>query len=148
MLSAFHDLYRQAPELSFDVIATRMSETFGIVLTRNACVGKAHRLGLPQRGHRTGPRKPSHPNRKKVKMVRVDAPIEPEPEPEPEPVEAEEPGISIYQLTGTTCRWPLGSITSRPPFRYCGCRCDVELPYCDTHTVAARGSVYSPRIRV
>jgi hypothetical protein len=143
MLIAFRDLYRQRPELPLGVIATKMSELFGIEITKNACVGKAHRLDLPQRGHRTGPRKPHHPKReRKIRMVRIDAPIEPEPEP---PAEAVEPGISIYQLTGTTCRWPLGSTMSRPPLRYCGCWCEIELPYCYGHTLASRGHSHGPR---
>jgi hypothetical protein len=49
MLVAFNDLYRATPELSFAKIAALMSSAFDITLTSNACIGKAHRLGLPKR---------------------------------------------------------------------------------------------------
>jgi hypothetical protein len=131
MLSAFHDLYRQRPELPLEAIAAKMSELFGITLTKNACVGKAHRLNLPQRGHRTGPRKPSHPKReRKIRMVRVDAPIAPIDDPPP-------PGagnrLTIYQLHYRNCHWPLGEITDRPPFLYCGEPAEEGRSYCLPH---------------
>jgi len=129
MLSVFHDLYRQVPELPLETIAAKMSEIFGIALTKNACVGKAHRLNLPQRGHRTGPRKPpNHKGKpKKVRMVRIDAPIEPEPEPTPEV------GLTIYQLRDGVCHWPGGAVLDYPPFIYCGEAAPLGTPYCTAH---------------
>jgi len=36
-------------KLSFDMIAEILSEQFGTELTKNACIGKARRMGLPER---------------------------------------------------------------------------------------------------
>jgi GcrA cell cycle regulator len=133
MLVAFRELYSAKPELPFTEIARLMSETFGIELTRNACIGKAHRLGLPMRGHRTGPRKPHPPHVKRSKMikVRIDAPIPPEPEPTPEG------GLTIYQLRDGVCHWPGGGVQDRPPFLYCGEAAPLGMPYCADHTARA-----------
>jgi len=126
---------------SFIEIAAQMSAIFKIELSRNACIGKARRLELPMRAD-DGPRKTLPRPAKPVKLpVPVAAPIPPPPE--PEPVEGE--GISIYQLNGTTCRWPLGPVETVPPYQYCGGHCDVEVPYCAEHSVKARGSTYVPR---
>ena len=46
MKRRFAKLHRQTPELSFTTIASMMSAEFGIELTRNACIGKARRMGL------------------------------------------------------------------------------------------------------
>jgi GcrA cell cycle regulator len=141
MLIAFRDLYRQKPELPFPAIAARMSETFGVALTRNACIGKAHRLGLPMRGRRTGPRKPyTHAKKKeKPKMikVRVEAPI-------PPPVDPERPlwavgGLLIQELREGDCKWPLGPTFARPPFVYCGGPSLLGRSYCKTHTDRSTG---------
>ena len=141
MLSAFRRLYQQKPELPFPVIAARMSEAFGIALTTNACIGKAHRLGLPQRGLRTGPRKPYNPGTKKEKVkmikVRVNAPV-------PPPVEIERPGwaaggLTIYETREGDCKWPLGPTFARPPFVYCGEPSLLGRPYCKTHMDKAAG---------
>ena len=48
MLRRFRELHRQK-DASFTAIAKQMSEEFKIELTRNACIGKAHRLDLPRR---------------------------------------------------------------------------------------------------
>jgi GcrA cell cycle regulator len=126
----------------FTELAARLSAQFGVTLTKNACIGRARRMGLPVRGPTNMERTLKQPRPKMIRVPRkVDAPIDPEPEPEVEAL----PGVSIYQLTGTTCRWPLGSIMDRPPLRYCGCRCDVEVPYCKEHTITSRGSSYGPR---
>jgi hypothetical protein len=139
MLVAFRELYSEEPELPFRRIAALMSIWFDITLTSNACIGKAHRLGLPMRGHRAGFRKPHQPHTKRPKMikVRVDAPIA--------PVEAIIPdapppeGLTIYQLRENTCHWPLGETYARPPFQYCGEPSLLGRSYCVTHMSKATG---------
>jgi len=135
MLVAFRELYSAEPELSFRKIAAEMSSAFNITLTANACIGKAHRLGLPMRGHRTGSRKPhvAHTKRPKMVKVRIDAPIPPEPEP------LSEGGLTIYQLRDGVCHWPGGAVLDRPPFIYCGETAPLGTPYCATH----RGRAYN-----
>ena len=135
MLVAFRELYAAQPEQSFDVIAATMSSAFDITLTRNACIGKAHRLGLPMRGHRTGPRKPHHPHTKRLSMikVRVDAPIAPE-----MPKRGLQPfTLDIIGLRYGDCKWPSGAPMARPPFFYCGEPAVAGRPYCATHMDAA-----------
>jgi hypothetical protein len=140
MLAAFRELYAQQPELSFRKIAAKMSATFDVTLTSNACIGKAHRLGLPMRGRRGAPRAPyTHAKKEKVKMikVRVDAPV-------PPPVEVERPdwavgGLTIYETREGDCKWPLGPTFARPPFVYCGGPALIGRPYCRAHTDKATG---------
>ena len=135
MLDAFRELYSEEPELPFRKIAALMSSRFDIQLTSNGCIGKAHRLGLPMRGHRTGPRKPHHPHTKRLKMikVRVDAPIVPDmPKREPQPFTLE-----LVDLQHGDCRWPSGAPMDRPPFFYCGEPAVAGRPYCAAHMDAA-----------
>jgi hypothetical protein len=141
MLAAFRELYAQQPELPFRTIAATMSATFDVPFTSNACIGKAHRIGLPQRGNRTAPRKPyTHAKKKeKLKMikVRVEAPI-------PPPVEPERPawatgGLLIQELREGDCKWPLGPTYARPPFVYCGTPSLLGRSYCKTHMDKATG---------
>jgi hypothetical protein len=135
MLRSFRELYGETPELSFRRIAALMSIWFDITLTANACIGKAHRLGLPMRGHRTGPRKPhvAHIKRPKMVKVRIDAPIPPEPEPRAAT------GLTIYQTREGDCKWPLGETYARPPFLYCGEASLLGRSYCVTHMAKATG---------
>ena len=129
---AMHDrlreLYRDEAKLSFDGIAAKMNVDFGTSLTRNACIGKAHRLMLPLRGANSTKkvRKPREPTMQKQKPDGVPLPADPEPF-----------TTTIYQLTPYTCRWPGGDMTARPPFMYCGEEANDFNPYCDHHMLVA-----------
>lgn len=65
--------------------------------------------------------------------------------PAPDPIPAPSgPGVSIYELTNTTCRWPIGDPLTES-FRYCGDEtADLinDKPYCPHHT--QRGFVPRP----
>jgi hypothetical protein len=130
MVATFRALHRGGAP--FAEIAAQMSAIFGTTISKNACIGKARRLELPMRAS-DGQRVPLRQPAKKVpkKPVRIDAPIPPpaEPEPEPEP----EIGVSIYQLGNGVCRWPLGRMEDRPPYRYCGHTAPIEESYCAEH---------------
>ena len=143
MVDAFRELYGEEPELPFSAIATLMSSRFDVTLTSNACIGKAHRLSLPMRGHRAGVRKPHHPHTKRLKMTKasVDAPIAPTEAIIPEVLPPE--GLTIYQLRDSTCHWPLGETYAHPPFMYCGCPALLGRPYCAKHTAKAAGHSYN-----
>jgi GcrA cell cycle regulator len=133
MILKFNKLHRQQPPLSFGKIAAEMSAAFNIELTKNACIGKASRLGLPTRQQSDTPRK----NRGKAKMIRirVDAPIAAN-------IAPRQPGIGldIYQTREGDCKWPLGEIEDRPPYRYCGAPSLLGRPYCNEHTGTATGN--------
>jgi hypothetical protein len=133
MILAFTKLHRQQPPMSFGKIAAEMSAAFNIELTKNACIGKASRLGLPTRQQSDTPRK----NRGKAKMIRirVDAPIAAEIAPR-----NTEAGLDIYQLGWGDCKWPLGKVDDRPPYRYCGGPALLGRPYCNKHTETATGN--------
>ena len=77
-------------------------------LTKNAVVGKAHRLCLPPR-----------PSPVKFR---------PAPEPEPRPVFADFPG--------TGCLWPIGHPGDKN-FHFCGGRQRPGKPYCSEHAAIA-----------
>jgi GcrA cell cycle regulator len=118
-------------------------------ITRNAVIGKVHRLGLSGRAKpsssipRTRKARPSH-------LLRVNRPAtrgntalarhplamyELEPEAEPEPLENIIPigqRCQLLQLTEATCRWPIGDPGS-PDFFFCGGKPAGEFPYCAYH---------------
>lgn len=114
--------------LTFKVIAQRLTEQFGQPFTKNACVGRAHRARLPPR-----PPRPEVPRKSKEKRmpIRIDAPIL--------PLEAHRMAngrdLTIYQLHAEDCRWP--SNEDRPPFTYCGRTAEEGLPYCPDHCAVA-----------
>ncbi len=44
--------------------------------------------------------------------------------------------VTILELSGSMCRWPIGDPTSAE-FRFCGCRAVSTLPYCQEHARVA-----------
>ena len=78
--------------------ASEISAILGDV-TRNAVIGKAHRLGLASR--------PSP-----IKRQPKAAPVEPI-------------GVKLIDLTERMCKWPIGD-PATPGFRFCGKPSDVD----------------------
>jgi GcrA cell cycle regulator len=116
-------------------------------ITRNAVIGKVHRLGLSGRTKSTSsaaprPRKPRSNNQ----MMRVSRPAirgntalayEFEAEPEPELLEIPlEQRKSLLQLNERTCRWPVGD-PGATDFFFCGGDAAGEQPYCTYHSRVA-----------
>ncbi|WP_428649524.1 GcrA family cell cycle regulator [Roseibium sp.] len=126
-------------------------------VTRNAVIGKVHRLGLSGRAKsastsskprrtRTAapaatastPRKPS-PQPQSIGATALKADISPAPapiaKPEIEPI-AELVPISqratILTLTERTCKWPIGD-PATDDFYFCGRQSDAGVPYCAHH---------------
>jgi GcrA cell cycle regulator len=111
-------------------------------VSKNACIGRASRLGLAKRktapkpqtkrkaAPKEGAQRPDIAIRKAATAPKVVAPYKPKPDPI-------KPGrVPLIQLTEDTCRWPSGD---RPEdVRYCGLRPVDGSPYCETHTRAAR----------
>ena len=91
--------------------ASEIAEMLG-GMSRNAVIGKAHRLGLSGR--------PS-PIKKRRKAEQR----------EPTPG-----GATILNLTERMCRWPLGD-PKEPGFRFCGKSSLSNLPYCAEHAAVA-----------
>jgi GcrA cell cycle regulator len=94
--------------------AAQIAQELGDGLTRNAVIGKAHRLGLSGR---------VAPVQKKV-----DKPLPPE----VNDIPAKNGGISLLELTEKTCRYPYGD-PKKPNFHFCGGCSLPGLPYCAEH---------------
>lgn len=124
-----------AEGLSASQIAKELGGT-----TRNAVIGKVHRLGLPLRAERQNLRI----NKKRPRRQRIPLPKPPKFNPEtPPPLREElvriatlapiEPALGVLGLTNFTCRYPIGDPTD-PAFSFCGRTCNnVENPYCVQH---------------
>jgi GcrA cell cycle regulator len=136
--------------------ASQIATEIGGGITRNAVIGKVHRLGLSGRGKAKAP-PPARPKAKAVPAPSAPAPaprpaaivapppaalaIEAAPEPAPVAV-ADEVGlplserVTIMDLRESMCRWPMGDPT-KPEFRFCGARSVTGLPYCSHHAQVA-----------
>jgi GcrA cell cycle regulator len=127
------------------------SEIAGLLgeVTRNAVIGKVHRLGLS--GRKTSSRQPvpcrTSPRRGKsgrverhlppARFVRPASPMPPTP---PSPVAALM--LPLRQLRDDQCRWPIGD-PRKAGFGFCGCQKAPGVPYCAHHSAIA----YNPAAR-
>ena len=138
--------------------ASQIAAELGSV-TRNAVIGKVHRLGLSGRAKNpaaastprtAAPRKaptrsPSHPmNGSQSGMTRGANALAPqyaaetEVEAEHKPAPSEDvvipfsERVTIMDLREFMCRWPMGDPTT-PEFRFCGGRSQTGMPYCSYH---------------
>ena len=112
-------------------------------ITRNAVIGKVHRLGLSGRAKSPSSSAPRpRKTRSSGHMMRVPRPsirgntalaydydVEPEPELIEIPVEQRK---TLLQLNEKTCRWPVGD-PGGTDFFFCGGDTANELPYCTYH---------------
>jgi GcrA cell cycle regulator len=135
--------------------ASRIAAEIGGV-TRNAVIGKVHRLGLSGRG-KTNPAPQARP--RKPAPVAAPRPVATPAAASPRPVtpiaqafqqasypveEApngavdlpESQHVTIMELRESMCRWPIGDPTNAD-FRFCGARCITGLPYCNHHAQIA-----------
>ena len=121
--------------------ASQIAKQLGGV-TRNAVIGKVHRLGL------SGRAAPSQPARPVFKPQRLARPVAPAPQPvrriiasaptPPEPVirRVEEPGsATVLTLGAHMCKWPIGDPSS-DNFSFCGGRVSQGV-YCKSHAELA-----------
>jgi len=130
--------------------ASRIAAELGGI-TRNAVIGKVHRLGLSGRAKSPSsaaprPRKP----RAAAHMLRISRPsirgnttlahaFELDMEPEAHPIDTVIPigqRRSLLELTEDTCRWPIGDPGSAD-FYFCGGPAVTSLPYCAYHSRVA-----------
>jgi GcrA cell cycle regulator len=115
-------------------------------ITRNAVIGKVHRLGLSGRAKSPSssaprPRKPRAPGMLRVSRGAIrgntalayDYVVEPEPELIEIPIEQRK---NLLQLTEATCHWPVGDPGS-PDFFFCGGDANEGSPYCNYHSRVA-----------
>ncbi|MBL8589185.1 MAG: GcrA cell cycle regulator [Methylobacteriaceae bacterium] len=133
--------------LSASQIAAELSHG----ITRNAVIGKVHRLGLsgrvkapspasasmaprPKPAARPSPPRPIAP----IVMGATALALKPRAAPAPAPVQEAEiiplsERVTIMELREAMCRWPMGDPTS-PDFRFCGARtAEAGGAYCGAH---------------
>ena len=101
--------------------ASQIAEKLGDGITRNAVIGKAHRLKLPSR-----------PSPVKAEPAKKAA----EAAPEKKEIAAEVRKTSLMELTETTCKWPIGH-PGDADFYFCGKASRPGVPYCPEHCLMA-----------
>jgi GcrA cell cycle regulator len=133
--------------LSASQIATELGN-----VTRNAVIGKVHRLGLSGRPKdkaaaaqrpRKAVRSPSAPVAIPPQS-RSNVILAPIPRPPAEPVVRLDDDmtlpvserVTIMELRESMCRWPMGDPT-KAEFRFCGAGSINGLPYCEHHARVA-----------
>jgi GcrA cell cycle regulator len=109
--------------------ASQIARTMGGV-TRNAVIGKVHRLGLAGRASPSRSDRPRLPSAPKVSM-RSYAP--------PAPIIEEDPLIledgthaTVLTINDRMCRWPIGD-PAENEFHFCGRKPKNGSPYCEAH---------------
>ncbi len=126
--------------------ASQIAKQLGGV-TRNAVIGKVHRLGLSGRATPSQPARPvfkapraprpmapaAAPRRMEAHAPLSHAPVAPTP-----PVYyVEEPGsATVLTLGAHMCKWPIGD-PSTDNFTFCGRRTGQDGPYCVEHARVA-----------
>ncbi len=88
-------------------------------VTRNAVIGKAHRMGL---SGRPSPIRQPMASQPTASRPMPSAPLPPRP-------------IAVGG-GGRTCMWPVGD-PKQPDFHFCGAAVEVGRPYCATHCALA-----------
>jgi GcrA cell cycle regulator len=135
--------------------ASQIAAELGNV-SRNAVIGKVHRLGLSGRAKTLSTAAPRRPNAHPAQhMVRVTCPtargntaLAQAFEVESDPVTSDNvvpmsQRLSLLELNEATCHWPIGDPSS-PDFFFCGNKVLTGLPYCARHSRVA----YQPPVNL
>lgn len=127
--------------------ASQIAEKLGEGVTRNAVIGKAHRLGLESR---PSPVKAGEDSAAS-EPVAVSAPA---PAPTAAPPAAAAPAavakpaakrpartgkaarVTLLDLNERICKWPIGH-PGEPDFHFCGKPVQASFPYCTEHCLVA-----------
>jgi GcrA cell cycle regulator len=108
-------------------------------VTRNAVIGKAHRLKLSNRVS------PIQQNKKPAPVKAPPAAVLPERKIQKIPAQDNRQGIPLTALKANECRWPLGDPQDES-FGFCGGRAISGLPYCSEHAKVAYQAATRNRI--
>ena len=115
-------------------------------VTRNAVIGKVHRLGLSGRAKTPSssvprvrkprpsgmrPRMRYHGNNALAPQYEMEQDLDPLAN-----VVPMGPRITILELSESTCRWPIGE-PGKDGFGYCGSKSKDGMPYCPYHARVA-----------
>lgn len=114
--------------------ASQIAHALGNV-TRNAVIGKVHRLGLAARSGapRIGrPRLPMAPRLRAPASCKPTVAVV-----EQDPFKFEDGSFATMRTVGKTmCRWPIGD-PAVGEFHLCGCNAKAGSPYCEAHALRA-----------
>jgi GcrA cell cycle regulator len=131
--------------------ASQIAETMGEGLTRNAVIGKAHRLGLASR---PSPLKAAATEVASAAAQVVEAVAEgvaeavaeavaPKPAARPAPPRPRAPKepakpakVTVLELSDRICKWPIGH-PDEADFHFCGKPVNPGFPYCGEHCLLA-----------
>ncbi len=117
--------------------ASQIAEMLGDT-TRNAVIGKAHRLNLEARAPSKQSSLPKSRENKQL-IKRSPAPMSRKAKFQSilldKNFEAENPK-SLEELTETTCKWPIGH-PNEEKFYFCGRKPEGDFPYCKLHVLYA-----------
>lgn len=137
--------------------AADIAKTLGKGVTRNAVIGKAHRMGLsgrpspikkppaPAKKEAAAPRKEAKAPvvaapRKEAKAPAAKAPTQPREPAPPRPAIKEvfpaDGGVALVDLTERMCKWPFGD-PREDDFTFCGRGIRPGTPYCPEHAAMA-----------
>lgn len=138
------------------IIAGKISTHFGFFVSRNAVIGKAHRLrmkpradprpaetvpAIKQRHYRERLAEKRRTRRQVVrqevaKMIKEGPPIvyvvPPRREDVWQPLRGGD-GIPLTELTEHTCKWPYSSAWNTAATGFCGAAVELGKPYCSRH---------------
>lgn len=128
-----------AAGLTASQIARELWDQTRFSTTRNAVIGKVHRLGLAGRMtpiDKTKRERIARARRRAIKRmpkfraVPVDLPATLA---EIKALAPIDPTLDVTRLNAFTCRFPIGD-PSEPGFAFCGRTCSLAGPYCADHT--------------
>ncbi len=125
-------------------------------LTRNAVIGKAHRLGLMKRRERKPAqarqrkapathylRQNNTPSYRGAAVPAVAKQVDPEPAPVAEIIPIHQ-RVALMELHDAICHWPVGDPRSSD-FHFCGGKAISGMPYCAHHCRMAYQPPSEPR---
>jgi GcrA cell cycle regulator len=150
--------------------ASAIAKRLGV--TRNAVIGKVHRLDLPARaptperfrkaktGDMASARAPKKrapamefhgisiakrtPNPLGWRAKRIKPKVMPKPRP-PRPAAPVRRNIGLLELTAASCRWPVNDPPRGEPYLFCGAAVEEPRVYCSDHYLIAYQRGSAPR---
>jgi hypothetical protein len=136
MMLRLSELWHAEPVISPRQISETLTAEFGVSVSRNAALGKAHRLGF---AYRNAPANITEARTRKANGEKREQLLKPAPKPQyvraadtPFPAHLPIPAGDKEARYGSSllCRWP--QVTPNDPIRCTGTRVEGR-PYCDGH---------------
>jgi GcrA cell cycle regulator len=116
--------------------ASQIARQLGGV-TRNAVIGKVHRLGLAGRATPARAERPRIQMPRRTPVLRAAVPMVVQPIVERDPL-TDDLGnhVTVLTISDRNCKWPIGDPASGG-FHFCGHSPKGGSPYCEAHSVKA-----------